>query len=75
MSAAKNNLFQIISKFESRVELPGSFRKLPSGRNLGNTSFNEVIEVMVKIRRKTPIRNFVKGIGYRKKQTPQPGSI
>jgi len=62
MSAAKNKKLKSSSKFESRVELPGSFRKLPVGKNMGSTSFNEVIEVMVKLRRKSPIRNFVKGI-------------
>ena len=63
MSAAKNTYLKSSSKFESRVALAGSFRKLPSGKNMGNTSFNEVIEVMVKLRRKTPIRNFISGIG------------
>jgi kumamolisin len=62
MSAAKNTSLKSSAKFESRVELPGSFRKLPSGKNLGNTSFNDVIEVMIKLRRKTPILNFVRGI-------------
>jgi kumamolisin len=63
MSAAKNTYLKSSAKFESRVELPGSFRKLPPGKNLGNTSFNDVIEVMTKLRRKTPILNFVRGIG------------
>ncbi|HEY4935264.1 MAG TPA: S53 family peptidase [Puia sp.] len=62
MSAAKKTRFKPTAKFESRVELPGSFRKIPSGKNLGNTSFNELIEVMVKLRRKTPIRNFIRGM-------------
>jgi kumamolisin len=62
MSAAKNTYLKSSAKFESRIELPGSFRKLPSGKNIGNSSYNEVIEVMVKLRRKTPIRNFVRGI-------------
>jgi kumamolisin len=30
---------------------------------MGNTSFHEIIEVMVRLRRKTSIRNFIKGIG------------
>jgi len=63
MTAAKKSYSRSISKFESRIELPGSFRKPPSGKNLGNTSLNEVIEVLVKIRRKTSIGNFVKGLG------------
>ena len=62
MSAAKNKSLKS-AKFESRVELPGSFRTLPQGKNIGNTSLNEVIEVMIRLRRKTPIRNFVKGLG------------
>jgi kumamolisin len=62
MSAAKNTSLKSSVKFESSVELPGSFRKLPPGKNLGNTSFNDVIEVMIKLRRKTPILNFVRGI-------------
>ena len=75
MSAAKSKYLKLSTKFESRIELTGSFRKLPTGRNLGNTSFNEVIEVLVKIRRKNPIRNYIHGHGYRKKQTCQPGII
>ena len=63
MSAAKKAYFKPSAKFDSRVELAGSTRKLPPGKNMGNTSFNEVIEVMVKLRRKTSIRNFVSGIG------------
>jgi kumamolisin len=63
MSAAKNTSLKSSSKFESRIDLPGSFRKLPAGKNLGNTSFNEVIEVMVKLRRKTSILRFVRGMG------------
>src|ERR1700676_406149 len=63
MSAAKNKHLKLSVKFESSVELPGSFRKLPSGKNMGNASFNEVIEVMIKLRRKTPILNFIRGIG------------
>jgi len=66
MAAAKNSYLKSSAKFESRTELPGSFRKLPPGKNLGNTSFNEIIEVLVKLRRKTSIRNFIKGIGLGK---------
>jgi kumamolisin len=66
MSAAKKTYTKPSAKFESRVDLPGSFRKLPPGKNLGITSFNEVIEVLVKLRRKTPIRNFIRGISTAK---------
>jgi kumamolisin len=63
MSAAKKSHRKSSVNFDSHVELPGSSRKLPSGKNMGNASFNEVIEVMVKLRRKTPIRNFIRGLG------------
>ena len=43
----KQSVIKSTSKFVSRVALPGSFRKLPAGKNMGNVSFNEVIEVMV----------------------------
>jgi hypothetical protein len=62
MTAAKKKYLKPSKKFESRIELSGSFRKLPAGINLGNTSFNQVIEVMVKVRRKNPIRNYIRGI-------------
>jgi kumamolisin len=62
MSAAKNKYLKTSVKFDPRVELTGSFRKLPAGTNIGNTSFNQVIEVLIKIRRKNPIRNFIRGI-------------
>ncbi len=66
MSAAKKTHFKPSEKFDSRIELPGSFRNIPVGKNMGNTSFNEVIEVMIRLRRKTPIRNFVRGIAIGK---------
>ena len=62
MSAAKNKYLKPSAKFESRVELTGSFRKFPAGINTGNTSFNQVIEVMIKLRRKAPVRNLIRGI-------------
>jgi hypothetical protein len=43
MSVAKNTNQKSSAKFESSVELQGSSRKLPSGKNIGNTSFNELI--------------------------------
>jgi kumamolisin len=69
MTAAKNTYRKTSAKFESRVDLPGSFRKVPAGKNIGNTSSNEVIEVMVKLRRKTPIRNFIRGLANGKNKT------
>ncbi len=63
MSAAKNKSFKSSAKFESRIELPGSFRKLLSGKNMGSTSLNEVMEVMVRLRRKASVHHFIKGIG------------
>jgi kumamolisin len=63
MSAAKNKYLKPSAKFESRIQLPGSFRKLPLGKNMGTSSLNEVIEVLIKLRRKTSIHNFIKGIG------------
>jgi kumamolisin len=63
MSAAKNSKLKPSAKFESNKELSGSFRKLPSGKNTGNTSLNEVIEVLVKLRRKGSIKNFVRSLG------------
>jgi kumamolisin len=69
MTAAKKTRQKSSSKFESHTELSGSFRRLPLGRNLGNTSLNDVIEVMVKVRRRTSIRNFIRGIGTGKNKT------
>jgi kumamolisin len=62
MSAAKKTRKNTSVKFDTRIDLPGSVRKIPPGTNMGNTSSNELIEVMVKLRRKTPIRNFIRGI-------------
>jgi kumamolisin len=72
MSAAKNKYLNPSAKFNSSIELPGSFRKLPAGKNIGITSFNEVIEVTVKLRRKTPIRNYIRGIGNGKNKPISP---
>src|ERR1700692_2093801 len=68
MSSAKKTRFKPSLKFESRVDLWGSSRKIPYGKNMGNTSFNELIEVMVKIRRKTSIKNFIRGMSKGKNQ-------
>ena len=69
MSAAKNKYLKPSVKFESRIELTGSFRKLPTGTNIGNASFNQVIEVLVKVRRKNPIRNYIRGIATGKNKS------
>jgi len=44
------------------VELSGSSRKLPPGKNLGNTNLNNIIEITVRLRRKEPIEKFVKDV-------------
>jgi kumamolisin len=62
MPSAKSKSSRSSSKFESSMELRGSFRKLPPGKNMGSTSLNDVIEVLVKLRRKTSIRNFIRGL-------------
>ena len=72
MAAAKKANPSAFAKFESSVELPGSFRKLPIGKNQGNASFNEVIEVMVKLRRRTAIRNFIRSLGTGKNKPLSP---
>ncbi len=68
MSKVKKTRFNQSLKFESLVELPGSFRKVPPGKNTGYASLNELIEVMVKIRRKSPIQNFIRGLSAGKSQ-------
>jgi kumamolisin len=62
MTAAKNTSFKTPAKYDSRIELPGSFKKSPPGKSQGGASLSDVIEVMIKIRRKTPIHNFIKGL-------------
>ncbi|HSZ33894.1 MAG TPA: protease pro-enzyme activation domain-containing protein, partial [Puia sp.] len=62
MASAKKTRKKLSVNFDTRVELPGSIRKIPPGKNMGNTSSHDLIEVMVKLRRKTPIRNFIRGI-------------
>jgi kumamolisin len=66
MSPARNKRARSSVKFDSYAELPGSFRKPAAGRNMGGASFDEVIEVMIKLRRKTPIRNFIRGLAVGK---------
>jgi len=47
-------------KFTGHVELKGSSRKIPPGRNVGMTNLNSVIEVTVRVRRKNSIEDYVK---------------
>jgi hypothetical protein len=72
MPTAKKTRFKPSLIFESRLELPGSFRKIPYGKNTGSTSLNELIEVMVKIRRKSPIQTFIRGLSTGKNQPVTP---
>ena len=44
------------------VELPGSARQAPVARNTGAAAGNEIIDVTVRIRRKSSINNLVKNI-------------
>jgi len=41
----------------------GSARKIPTGKNLGTTNLNDVIEVTVRLRRKNSIEEYVKNMG------------
>ena len=72
MPVAKSKYLKPSAKFDSHIELSGSFRKLPLGKNMGNTSFNEVIDVLVKLRRKTSIHPVVKSIGSGKNKPLTP---
>ena len=49
-------------KFNGHVELKGSARKIPTGRNMGTTNLNDVIEVTVRLRRKNSIEEYVKNM-------------
>src|SRR5689334_17159667 len=49
-------------KSGSTVELKGSVRKIPAGKNLGTTNLSEVIEVTVRLRRKNSIEDYVKSM-------------
>ncbi len=68
MPSSKKSSDQRSEKFEPRIELSGSAKKIPPGKNTGGTLLNEVIEVSVVLRRKTAIRNSVKGIGTGKQK-------
>jgi len=56
-------------KFNGHVELKGSARKIPSGKNIGTTNLNDVIEVTVRLRRKNSIEEYVKNMGTGKNKT------
>ncbi len=62
MTAAKKTHKISSAKPAGRVELAGSIRKIPAGRNMGASSTSELIVVVIKLRRKTPIKNFIRGI-------------
>lgn len=49
-------------KFNGHVELKGSARKIPAGKNMGTTNLNDVIEVTVRLRRKNSIEEYVKNM-------------
>lgn len=68
MPSSRKSSDRLAEKFEPRVELAGSARKIPPGNNTGNTLLNEVIEVTVMLRRKISINNYVKGIGKGKQK-------
>jgi kumamolisin len=68
MSSSKKSSDRLSEKFEPRVELSGSARKLPPGNNTGNSLLNDVIEVTVTLRRKTVISNYIKGISKGKQK-------
>ncbi|MBS1600722.1 MAG: S8/S53 family peptidase [Bacteroidetes bacterium] len=48
--------------FNGHVDLKGSARKIPAGKNLGTTNLNDVIEVTVRLRRKNSIEEYVKNM-------------
>jgi len=49
-------------KLNGNVELKGSARKIPAGKNLGTTNLSDVIEVTVRLRRKNSIEEYVKNM-------------
>ncbi|PWT74839.1 MAG: peptidase S53 [Bacteroidetes bacterium] len=50
-------------KSKDPVELKGSARTVPPGKNLGAVNLNEVIEVTVRLRRKNSLEDYVKKMG------------
>ena len=49
--------------FIGHVDLAGSTRKIPPGKNIGTTNLNDIIEVTVRLRRKNSIEDYVKNMG------------
>ncbi len=47
------------SKFTGHIDLKGSARKIPAGKNMGGSNLNELIEVTVRLRRKKAIEDYV----------------
>jgi len=62
MATTKKTLSTPAKKFDEKVVLKGSARKVPQGKNLGTTNLNDVIEVTIRLRRKQSIEEYVKGI-------------
>jgi kumamolisin len=59
---AKRKPLSTQKKFLAKIELEGSARKVPPGKNIGNTNLNEVIEVTIRLRRKNAIDDYVKKV-------------
>jgi kumamolisin len=68
MSSSKKSSDKRSEKFEPRVELAGSGRKIPAGNNTGNAQLNQVMEVTVILRRKTSISRYIKTMGTGKQK-------
>lgn len=62
MASKKKPVRPAGKKAKGQVALTGSNRKLPPGKNLGNTNLNDIIEVTFRLRRKKPIEDFVKEV-------------
>ncbi|HEX4851063.1 MAG TPA: protease pro-enzyme activation domain-containing protein, partial [Puia sp.] len=73
MSKTKKPTSSLKRKSNGPVELKGSSRKIPPGKNLGAVNSNEVIEVTVRLRRKNSLEDYVKKMGndQSKVLTPQ----
>ncbi len=64
---AKKKSSAAVPKFTGHVEVKGSTRKIPPGKNIGGSNLNELIEVTVRLRRKKSIEEYVKGLGKENK--------
>ncbi|MFI5155449.1 MAG: protease pro-enzyme activation domain-containing protein [Chitinophagales bacterium] len=62
MATTKKPSSSVKKTFNGRVELKGSARKIPPGKNIGSTNSNEVMEVTVRLRRKNSIEDYVKNM-------------